>query len=57
MMELLKETELNIEQKDMIKTAEVCSQQLVTVINDILEISKLDANKVKLEEVSHVCNY
>ena len=49
MVTLLKETKLNFEQKDMLSTISSCGDSLITILNDILDISKVDAGKIKLE--------
>ncbi|MHB1179548.1 MAG: response regulator, partial [Daejeonella sp.] len=45
---LLKNTELNDDQKEFVKLLEVSSQSLLGVINDILDISKIEAGKFKI---------
>jgi signal transduction histidine kinase/DNA-binding response OmpR family regulator len=48
---LLLETQLNDDQRDMMETARSSSEQLLSIINDILDYSKLDAGKVEIETV------
>jgi PAS domain S-box-containing protein len=45
MIELLSESELNNEQKEMIKTLKGCSDSLLTILNDILDFSKIESGK------------
>ena len=45
---LLKSTVLSTEQADMVNLIDVSSQSLLGVINDILDISKIDAGKFKI---------
>ncbi len=45
---LLKNTELSDDQKEFVKLLEVSSQSLLGVINDILDISKIEAGKFKI---------
>lgn len=52
MVSLLAETELNEEQKDMLKTIKSSGDSLLTVINDILDFSKIEAGKLELEKVN-----
>ena len=47
---LLDDGELSAEQRDFIETIRTSGDALMTIINDILDISKLDAEKVMLEE-------
>ncbi|HET8707941.1 MAG TPA: 7TM diverse intracellular signaling domain-containing protein, partial [Pseudomonadales bacterium] len=48
--ELLKETPLNEQQREYLNTLSNSGRALLTVINDILDYSKVDAGKVKLEK-------
>jgi signal transduction histidine kinase/CheY-like chemotaxis protein/HPt (histidine-containing phosphotransfer) domain-containing protein/putative methionine-R-sulfoxide reductase with GAF domain len=47
--ELLKETELDNYQADLVHTISTSAERLLTLINDILDYSKLDVNKLSLE--------
>ncbi len=49
--ELLKETNLDIEQAEFIDVIEKSSENLLAVINDILDLSKIESNKVEIEDV------
>ena len=49
--ELLKNTNLNDEQKEYIGIIEKSSDNLLNIINNILDLSKLESNKVDLEHV------
>jgi PAS domain S-box-containing protein len=53
---LLRKTELNEQQNSMIDLLEVSSQSLLGVINDVLDISKIDAGKFKIVRSSHNLN-
>lgn len=48
---LLSETKLDPEQKDYLETIQKSSQSLLTIINDVLDFSKLEAGRVDLEEI------
>lgn len=48
MLTLLEDTILNNEQKDYIEMMRECSVSLMSIINDILDYSKLEAGKVNL---------
>lgn len=48
-IDLLSHTELDEEQKDFINEVKKSSEQLLTVINDILDLSKIEAGKIYLE--------
>ncbi|NVJ70756.1 MAG: response regulator [Alphaproteobacteria bacterium] len=52
MIDLLLDTELDSNQTYFAKTLQQSAQTLLTVINDILDISKLEAGKVELEHQS-----
>ncbi len=49
MGELLKDTDLNAEQIDMISTINNASENLLRILNDILDLSKLRAGKFEIE--------
>jgi signal transduction histidine kinase/CheY-like chemotaxis protein len=51
MAELLKETELNDKQNEMLGIIEYCGDNLVNIVNDILDLSKIEASQVKLEKM------
>ncbi len=51
MTDLLQDTSLDSEQRDTVETIRGCGDALLCVINDILDISKIEAGKVELEEV------
>jgi two-component system sensor histidine kinase/response regulator len=50
MSELLLDTELDHEQREYATTARASGEQLLLVINDILDISKIEAGHLELEE-------
>lgn len=49
MLTLLEDTHLNTEQIDYIEMIKECSFNLMTVVNDILDYSKLESNKMNLD--------
>lgn len=49
MLTLLDDTELNNEQSEYISMIKECSSNLMTIINDILDYSKLDVGKMSLD--------
>ena len=51
MTDLLLETDLNPEQRDYAETTRKSADTLLTVINDILDISKIEAAKLDIAEV------
>jgi len=51
MAELLRGTELNTVQQDYLRTIQSSGKLLLSIINDILDYSKLDAGKVELESI------
>src|SRR3989344_7656891 len=51
MLEMLKDTPLNDEQREFISTMNICSQSLLELINNILDYSKLQLNKLTLDDV------
>jgi PAS domain S-box-containing protein len=52
MTELLLETELDPEQREYVDTVRASGEALLTVINDILDYSKIEAGKFALDPVS-----
>ncbi len=50
--QLLKATELNGDQQDFIDVIEDSSENLLNIVNDILDLSKIKADKVELENIS-----
>ena len=51
MTEILLETSLNQEQRDMLRTIRSSGRSLLNIINDILDFSKIEAGKMKLEYI------
>lgn len=51
MTELVLDTQLDSEQRDMLETVRRCGDQLLELINDILDFSKLESGNVELESI------
>jgi PAS domain S-box-containing protein len=51
MTDLLLQTRLDDEQREMLQTINDCGQSLLTIINDILDFSKIEAGKLELEAI------
>ncbi len=51
MADLLVETALNPEQQELAETVQHSAKSLLTIINDILDYSKIEAGKLELEEI------
>ncbi len=49
MVELLLETDVTAEQGQLLRTAQNSAEALLTIINDILDYSKLEAGRIELE--------
>jgi CheY-like chemotaxis protein len=52
MLDLLKDTSLDEQQKDFIATADRSARTLLGVINDILDFSKIEAGQLVIEEIT-----
>lgn len=51
--DLLLETPLDTDQRDMASTIKNCSESLLTILNDILDFSKVEAGKMSLEQIPY----
>jgi signal transduction histidine kinase/CheY-like chemotaxis protein/HPt (histidine-containing phosphotransfer) domain-containing protein len=51
MIDLLRETELDTDQRQMMKTVRESAFSLLQIINDILDFSKIEAGKLELEVI------
>ncbi|NJR21312.1 MAG: PAS domain S-box protein [Richelia sp. CSU_2_1] len=51
MTDLLLKTNLTLEQLDFVQTLKVSGQNLLSIINDILDLSKLEAGEMRLETI------
>jgi len=51
MLDLTLETDLTEDQRDNLKTAKEAADNLLSLLNDILDISRVEAGKVKLEHI------
>ncbi len=51
MVSILYETETNAEQRKMLDTISSCGEDLMTILNDILDISKIESGKIVLENI------
>lgn len=54
MLQLMEQEELSDNQKERVNIAKTSAQNLLQIINDILDISKIEANKIQIEQIS--CN-
>jgi len=51
MITLLEETELSKEQQDYLRTASISGQSLMTILNDILDVAKVDMGRMEIEVI------
>ena len=51
MADLLLQTRLDEDQKEMLETINDCGHSLLTIINDILDYSKIEADRLELENI------
>jgi signal transduction histidine kinase/CheY-like chemotaxis protein/HPt (histidine-containing phosphotransfer) domain-containing protein len=51
MVDLLRQTKLDDDQRQMLQTVNDSGQSLLTIINDILDFSKIEAGKLDLESI------
>lgn len=54
MARLLRDTELDEEQRECVETIVASGESLLTIIDDLLDISKLEADKLELESIPFV---
>lgn len=56
-IQLLSDTDLNEEQKDYVEEAKKSSEILLKLLNDILDLSKIEAGKMTMENISFNIRY
>jgi len=54
MAELISDTDLNPEQQDCVQTIKTCGSNLLALINDVLDFSKIESGHGELEEIDFV---
>jgi signal transduction histidine kinase/CheY-like chemotaxis protein len=52
MVKLLGDTDLTLDQRDMVETTKSCGDGLLAILNDILDISKIESGKLVLEIIN-----
>lgn len=57
MTRILKESTLNTEQRELVRTVFQSSLNLLEIVNDILDLSKIEAGEVELENIGFDLNY
>ncbi|MDQ3234827.1 MAG: ATP-binding protein, partial [Pseudobdellovibrionaceae bacterium] len=59
MLSLLKDSDLSKIQLEMLQTIETCSEGLLTVLNDVLDLSRIESRRIQMEQVPfdiHQCS-
>jgi signal transduction histidine kinase/ActR/RegA family two-component response regulator len=51
-LQLLEDTRLNDEQREYVETAHTSAEALLAILNDILDLSKIEAGKMGLEQIN-----
>ena len=51
MTELLAASDLTADQRDYVQTVQTSGEALLSIINDVLDLSKIEADRIELEEV------
>ena len=51
-LSLLRKTELNYDQQELVEIIDSSSENLLAIINDILDLTKIDAGKINFENVT-----
>jgi signal transduction histidine kinase len=51
MKSLLEQTSLNEEQREYLRNIGVSSESLLVILNDILDISKIESGKIEIENI------
>lgn len=50
-IQLLRDTPLDAKQKEYLKSMEFAGENLLSIVNDVLDLSKIDSGKMKLEKM------
>lgn len=51
MTEILDATDLNTQQRECVETIRSCGELLLTVVNDVLDFSKIESGKIEIESI------
>jgi PAS domain S-box-containing protein len=52
MASILEQTDLSLEQQDCVSTIQQSAEHLLSIVNDVLDLSKIEANKLSIENDS-----
>ena len=55
-LQLLEDTDLSVEQKEFVETAHKSADALLAILNDILDLSKIEAGKLSFENIAFDLN-